>query len=64
MFKCNKVSVLIILVFVPQPVILVMVSQKLFCCLIKGENNQKKKEKTQKTKTLQSVPSSNAIQFD
>jgi hypothetical protein len=37
-FKCNKVSVLIILVFIPQTPILEMVPQLLFCsCLIKGE---------------------------
>jgi hypothetical protein len=36
-FKCNEVSALIILVFVPQPSILEMVLQMLFCsCLIKG----------------------------
>jgi hypothetical protein len=36
-FKCNEVSVLIILVFVPQPPILEMVPQMLFCSyLIKG----------------------------
>jgi hypothetical protein len=37
-FKCNEVSGLIILVLVPQPPILEMVPQMLFCtCLIKGE---------------------------
>jgi hypothetical protein len=37
-FKYNEVSVLIILVFIPQPPILEMVPQMLFfCCLIKGE---------------------------
>jgi hypothetical protein len=37
-FKCNKISVVIILVLVPQPLILEMVPQMLFCsCLIKGE---------------------------
>jgi hypothetical protein len=37
-FKCNEITVLIILVFVPQPPILEMVPQMLFCsCLIKGE---------------------------
>jgi hypothetical protein len=37
-FKCNEVSVLRILVFIPQPPILELVPQMLFCsCLIKGE---------------------------
>jgi hypothetical protein len=36
-FKCNEVSGLIILVFIPQPSILEMVPQMLVCsCLIKG----------------------------
>jgi hypothetical protein len=38
MFKCNEVSVLIIFVFIPQPPILEMVPQMLFCsCFIRGE---------------------------
>jgi hypothetical protein len=37
-FKSNEVSVLIIFVFIPQPPILEMVPQMLFCiCLIKEE---------------------------
>jgi hypothetical protein len=58
-FKCNKVSVLIILVFIPQPPILEIVPQKKFCgCLIKRE-----KDWNNQNKTPQSVPCSNAIQF-
>jgi hypothetical protein len=63
-FKCNKVSLLIILVFVPQPPILETVPQMLFCsCLIKGEKLNKTKPHKTKKKNPQSVPSSNAIQF-
>jgi hypothetical protein len=66
-FKCNKVAILIILVFVPQAPILEMVPEKLFCgCLIRGEKDWKNQNKTKlhKTKkTPQNVLSSNAIQF-
>jgi hypothetical protein len=56
-FNCIKVSVLIILMLVPQPAILEMVSQKWFChCLIK-------RKKTKKIETQQSFPSSDAIQL-
>jgi hypothetical protein len=45
--KCNKVSVLIILVFIPQPSVLEMVSQKLFYhCFIKGKPKLIKQNKT------------------
>jgi hypothetical protein len=50
MFKCNKFSVLIILVLVPQP-FLEMVSQNSFChCLIKGEKAKLNETKQNTTK--------------
>jgi hypothetical protein len=57
-FKCNKVSVLIILVFIPLPPIL-------RCCsvVVSSKEKNKIKQNPQNKKTPQSVPSSNAIQF-
>jgi hypothetical protein len=68
-FKYNKVSVLIILVFVPQPPILEMCLRSSSVVVSsKGKNTGKTKIKQNHTKqtnknTPQSIPNSNAIQF-
>jgi hypothetical protein len=61
-FKCNEVSVLITLVFVPQPSVLEMVPQMLFCS-VSSKGRHKVEKNCTKKKHPPSVPSSNAIQF-
>jgi hypothetical protein len=62
-FKCNKVSVLIVLVLVLQPPVLVLVFEKEFYhCLIKGKklNKQPKKYPKLKCNTVSVSPSASS----